>query len=136
MEEAEIQGGGGAPETEREAVKEEGDPGRAGEETRAAEEGRGGALQARGGREESHGGGVEEEEAGAGRVEASGYDAGPEGEAKRRGRRRWGRQTCGDRGEFVISGSDHLRTMLIVFCFFYVELYFPSFPLGPQTSDI
>lgn len=106
MEEAEVQGGGGAPETEGEAVQEERGQGRAGEETRAAEEGGGGALQARGGREEGHGGGVEEEEAGASRVEAPGHDAGPEGEAERRGRRRGRRQARRDRGEFIISGSD------------------------------
>ena len=50
MEKAEVKGGGGAPETEGEAIQEEGDQGRAGEEACPAEEGGGGALQARGGR--------------------------------------------------------------------------------------
>ena len=103
MEKAEIQGGRGAPEAEGEAVQEEGDQGRAGEEACPAEEGRGGALQARGGREEGLGGGDEEEEAGAGRAQASGDDAGPEGEAERwwwrwRGRR----QARRDWGESII----------------------------------
>ena len=42
MEEAEVQGGRGAPETEGEAVQEEGDPEGAGDEDGAAEEGGGG----------------------------------------------------------------------------------------------
>ena len=87
MEKAKVQGGGGAPEAEGEAVQEEGDQGRAGEEACPAKEGGGGALQARGGREEGLGGGDEEKEAGAGRAQASGHDAGPEGEAERWWRR-------------------------------------------------
>ena len=83
MEKAEVKGGGGAPETEGEAIQEEGDQGRAGEEACPAEEGRGGALQARRGREEGLGGRDEEEEAGAGGAQAPGHDAGPEGEAER-----------------------------------------------------
>ena len=110
MEEAEVQGGRGAPETEGEAVQEEGDPSRAGEEARPAKEGRGGALQARRGREEGHGGGVEEEEAGAGGAQASGNDAGPEGEAERWWRWRGRRQACRNWGEFVIPESDLTKT--------------------------
>ena len=113
MEEAEVQGGGGAPETEGEAVQEEGDPSRAGEEARPAKEGRGGALQAGGGREEGLGGGDEEEEAGAGGAQASGNDAGSEGEAERWWRWRGRRQACWNRGEFVITGSDSDLTQLL-----------------------
>jgi len=48
VEEAEGQGGGGAQEAEGQTGQEEGDQGRAGEETRPAEEGRGGKIEERG----------------------------------------------------------------------------------------
>ena len=83
MEEAACQGGGGAEEAEGEAGQAEGDPRRAGEETRPTEERGRGAVKERGGREEGKGGGGEEEEAGGGREEEAGHDAGPEGEAVR-----------------------------------------------------
>merc|ERR1712088_989377 len=64
---------GGAEAAEGEAGKAEGDPRRAGEETRPTEERGRGAVKERGGREEGKGGGREE----------AGNDAGPEGEAVR-----------------------------------------------------
>ena len=48
MEEDQGEGGGGAPEAEGEAGQEEGDQGRAGEETRPAEVGRRGKIEERG----------------------------------------------------------------------------------------
>merc|ERR1712154_509897 len=54
--------GGGTAEVEGEAGQEEGDQGRAGEETQPAEEGGGGEAEKRGGREEGQGGWGEEEE--------------------------------------------------------------------------
>ena len=48
MEKAEVKGGGGAPETEGEAIQEEGDQGRTGEEAWPAEEIGEGAPQAGG----------------------------------------------------------------------------------------
>merc|ERR1711936_1254131 len=56
MEKTKGEGGGGTAEVEGEAGQEEGDQGRAGEETQPAEEGGGGEAEKRGGREEGQGG--------------------------------------------------------------------------------
>ena len=48
MEETEAEGGGGAQEAEGQTGQEEGDQGRAGEETCPAEEGRRGKIEERG----------------------------------------------------------------------------------------
>ena len=81
MEEAALQGRGGAEAPQGEAGQAQGDPRRAGEEARPAEEGGGGEAEEGGGREEGQGGRGEEEEAGGGREEEAGHDAGAEGEA-------------------------------------------------------
>ena len=80
VEEAEGQGGGGAQEAEGQAGQEEGDQGRAGEETCPTEEGRRGKIEERGEWEESTGGRGEEEKDGRGWEEEAGDDEGTEGE--------------------------------------------------------